>query len=178
MIARTDYDIGWWASPSNKTIRGIVGLARPIDAGHANSRAQLMLDNGIWTIVNDVSGYQFWGTDTPAATDPEYSFPNVRRTADIMADSIIKSHRWAVAKGITKNYLSEVSEAVNAFIRGLIAQGALIGGVCYPDDELNTAANIALGQAYFNVEFNPVYPANNVVFKMQLTTKYLEDLAA
>ena len=178
VIARTDYDIGWWASPSNKTIRGIVGLARPIDAGHANSRAQLMLDNGIWTIVNDVSGYQFWGTDTPAATDPEYSFPNVRRTADIMADSIRKSHRWAVAKGITKNYLSQVSAAVNDFIRGLVAQGALIGGECYPDDELNTAANIALGQAYFNVLFNPVYPANNLVFKMQLTTKYLEDLAA
>ena len=178
VIARTDYDIGWWASPSNKTIRGIVGLARPIDAGHAASRAQLMLDNAIWTIVNDVSGYQLWGTDTPAATDPEYSFPNVRRTADIMADSLIKSHRWAVAEGITKNYLSAVSEAVNDFIRGLIAQGALIGGLCYPDDELNTPANIALGQAYFNVEFNPVYPANNVVFKMQLTTKYLAALAA
>ena len=178
VVARNDYDNGWWTSFSNKPIRGIVGLARPIDAGHPNSRAQLMLDNKIFTVVNDVGGYQLWGTDTPATTEPDYSFPNVQRTADIMGDSIQRAHRWAVAKGITKNYLSAVSQSVNDFIRTLVARDALTGGRAYPDSALNTPANIALGMAYFNVEFTPVYPANSVIFKMQLTTKYLETLAA
>ena len=178
VIARTDYEIGWWASPSNKPIRGIVGTARPIDAGHPASRAQLLLDNKIWTIVNDVGGFQLWGTDTPATTEPDYSFPNIQRTADILGDSIQRSHRWAVARGITKNYLSAVSQSVNDFIRTLVARGALSGGLCYPDPALNTPANIALGQAYFNVEWTGTYPANSIVFKMQLTTKYLESLAA
>ena len=178
VAARSDYDNGWWASFSNKPIRGILGTARPIDAGHPASRAQLLLDNKIWTIVNDVGGFQLWGTDTPAQTEPEYSFPNVQRTADIMGDSVQKAHRWAVAKGITKNYLSAVSQSVNDFIRTLIAQGALTGGRCYPDSSLNTPANIALGKAYFNIEWTPVYPANSIIFKMQLTTKYLEEIAA
>ena len=176
-IARNDYNNGWWSSPSNKPIRGIVGLARAIDSGHPNSRAQLMLDNAIWTVANDASGFQLWGTDTPAASDPDYSFPNVQRTADIMGDSIQKAHRWAIAKGITKNYLSAVSQSVNDFIRTLVARGALTGGLCYPDAALNTPANIALGKAYFNIEWTPVYPANSITFKMQLTTKYLEDVA-
>lgn len=178
VVARNDYDNGWWTSFSNKPIRGIVGLARPIDAGHANSRAQLMLDNKIWTVVNDVGGYQLWGTDTPATTEPDYSFPNVQRTADIMGDSIQRAHRWAVAKGITKNYLSAVSQSVNDFIRTLVARDALTGGRAYPDSALNTPSNISLGLAYFNVEWTPVYPANSVIFKMQLTTRYLETLAA
>ena len=176
--ARNDYDQGWWTSFSNKTMRGILGTARPIDAGHPASRAQLLLDNKIWTIVNDVGGFQFWGTDTPAQTEPDYSFPNIQRTADILGDSIQRAHRWAVAKGITKNYLSAVSQSVNDFIRTLVARGALSGGLCYPDPALNTPANIALGKAYFNVEWTGVYPANQITFKMQLTTKYLESLAA
>ena len=177
VAARNDYDNGWWTSFSNKPIRGILGMARPIDAGHANSRAQLLLDNKIWTIVNDVGGFQFWGTDTPATSEPNYSFPNIQRTADILGDSIQRAHRWAVAKGITKNYLSAVSQSVNDFIRTLVAKGALSGGLCYPDPALNTPANIALGKAYFNVEWTGVYPANQIIIKMQLTTKYLESLA-
>ena len=178
VIARTDYEIGWWASPSNKTIRGIVGTARPIDAGHPASRAQLLLDNKIWTIVNDVGGFQLWGTDTPAIADPNYSFPNVQRTADIVGDSVQRGHRWAVARGITKNYLSAVEGSVNDFLRELVARGALSGGLCYRDPALNTPANIAKGKAYFNIEHTPTYPANNITFKMQLTTKYLESVAA
>lgn len=173
VIARNDYDNGWWSSPSNKPIRGIVGLARPIDSGNANSRAQIMLDNGIWTVVNDASGYQFWGTDTPATSNPEYSFPNVQRTADILADSLEQGHRWAVAKGITKNYLSSVEQSVNDFLRSLVAKDAISGGLCYADAALNIDANVAKGEAYFNMEWTPVYPANSVVITMQLTTKHL-----
>ena len=178
VIARTDYDHGWWSSFSNKPILGIIGLGRPIDSGDENSRAQLMLDNAIWTVVNDAGGYQFWGTDTPATSKPEYSFPNVQRTADILADSLEQSHRWAVAKGITKNYLSSVEQSVNDFIRTLVQKGALTGGLCYADPDLNTDANIAKGEAHFNLEWTPTYPANYVVVKMQLTTKHLKKLAA
>ena len=178
VIARNDYENGWWTSFSNKPIFGLVGLARPIDSGDPASRAQLMLDKGIWTVVNDAGGYQLWGTDTPAASNPEYSFPNVRRTADILADSVQRGHRWAVARGITKNYLSAVEQSVNDFIRSLIAKEALTGGLCYADGALNTGANIAKGEAHFNVEWTPVFPANTITFTMQLTTKYLSGRAA
>ena len=149
VAARNDYNQGWWTSFSNKTIRGILGTARPIDAGHPTSRAQLLLDNKIWTIVNDVGGFQFWGTDTPAQTDPNYSFPNIQRTADILGDSVQRSHRWAVAKGITKNYFSAVSQSVNDFIRTLVAKGALSGGLCYPDSRAEHAGEHRTGAGVF-----------------------------
>lgn len=178
VISRTDYDHGWWSSFSNKPINGILGLARPIDSGDVNSRAQLMLDNAIWTVVNDAGGFQLWGTDTPATSEPEYSFPNVQRTADILADSLEQSHRWAVAKGITNNYLSSVEQNVNDFIRTLVQKGALTGGLCYADADLNTPDNVSKAEAYFNLEWTPTYPANYVVITMQLNTKNLKKLAA
>ena len=173
VAARTDYEIGWWASFSNKRVNNIIGLGRPIDSGDPNSRAQIMLDNGIWTVVNDAGGFQLWGTESPTTSDEIHRFPSVRRTADILADSLEASHRWAVAKGITKNYFSAVVEGMNAFIRELVAKGALSGGLCYADDDLNTEATIEKGEAHFNLEFTPVYPANYVVILMQLTTKYV-----
>ena len=100
---------------------------------------------------------------------------NVRRIGDILAYTIQVNHLWAVSKAMGKNYLSEVAENVNAYIRILKAQGALRGGFCYPDGEKNTPEAIANGQAYFNLEYTPVYPATSITFSVQLTNKYLAE---
>ena len=177
-IVRNDYENGWWSPPSNTPIFGIVGTARPIDAGEASSRAQLMLDNAIWTVTNENGGFILTGTDTPATTDPEYSFPNVRRTIDIVADSLRQAHQWAVAEGITKTYVSAVTQSVNDFIRGLVRKDALTGGLCYADPGSNTPAEIQQGLVEFNLELTPIYPANSITFNLQLTPKYLTEIFA
>ena len=167
-IAKTDYDFGFWNSPSNKPINGILGLARPIDSGFASSRAQLMMDLGVWTVINEGGGFITAGTRTPAAAvDQPYAFPSVLRTEDIISDSIQKSVTWAVAMGITKNFYSAVETAVNGFLQTLRAKGAIIEGKCYADSELNTPTNKELGHAYFNVDWVPVYPANSIVITFQ-----------
>ena len=179
VIVKNDAENGWWRSPSNKLINGVLGTARPIDfvMGDAASRAQLLNDAGIATIVNVNGGYRLWGNETPASGDQlPWKFLNVRRIADVLYKSIQDNHLWAVDRGITRTYFDAVSEGVNAFIRTLIAKEALIGGSCFPDGDLNTPANIANGEAYFNVEYTPVYPAQSVIFKVSLTTKYLESI--
>ena len=170
---------GWAYSPSNKLISGILGTARPIDyiEGNANSHAQLLNNAGIATIINLGGGYRTWGNETPASGDrAPWKFLNVRRTADVLYKAIQDEHLWAVDEGITPTYFEDVSEGVNAFIRGLISQRALIAGRCFPDQDLNTADNIALGRAYFNVEYTPIYPAQSVIFKVSLTTDALDSL--
>ncbi|MYF97776.1 phage tail sheath family protein [Candidatus Poribacteria bacterium] len=180
LFAWNDARNGFWQSPSNKPLRNVLGTSRAIDytAGDANSRAQLLNDNNIFTIINEGGGYRFWGNETPATTDAHLKFVNVQRTQDVLADSLQRSLLWAVDRGITKNFLSAVTQACNDFIRGLVALGALIGGECYPDADLNTPANIALGKVFFNIKYTPVYPAQEITLKINLTNEYLTSLAA
>ena len=181
VIVKSDVDRGWWNSPSNQLIYGILGTSRSIDfvMGDPASRAQLMNDEAVTTIINVDGGYRLWGNETPSSGDrAPWKFINVRRTADVLYKAVQDNHLWAVDRGITKTYFDAVADGVNAFIRTLIQKEALIGGRCYPDGELNTEANIALGEVYFNVEYTPTYPAQTVNFQVNLTTRDLATLVA
>ncbi|KAB2666525.1 phage tail protein [Brucella tritici] len=176
LIAKIDNDRGFWWSPSNNVINGIVGTARPIDftLNDANSRANLLNEANVATIINE-DGYRLWGNRT-LSSDAKFAFLNIVRLHDIVGDSILSSHLWAVDRGITKTYFDDVSESVNAFLRQLKALGAISGGNCYPDPDLNSPASIMEGKAWFNVEISGVYPAEHVIFRMRLVGDYLEDL--
>jgi phage tail sheath protein FI len=176
LLAKIDNDRGFWWSPSNQTINGIVGIARPIDftLGDANSAANLLNEGKVATIVYE-DGYRLWGNRT-LSSDEKFAFLNVVRINDIVADSILAAHLWAVDRGITKTYFDDVAESVNAFLRSLKAQGAISGGICYADADLNSAASIQEGKAWFNVDISAVYPAEHIIFRMRLTGDYLEDL--
>lgn len=178
VLVKQDNEVGFWASPSNTAINGIIGTARPIDfaMGDVNSRANLLNEQRVATIIRQ-NGFRLWGNRSTAA-DAKFWFLCVRRTADIIQDSILRAHLWAVDKGITKNYLADVTEGVNAYLRDLKAKGAILGGTCWPNGELNTPANIAAGKVYFDFDFTPVYPAERVVFRSIITNKYIADLTA
>ena len=178
VIARTDNDVGFWASPSNKTINGITGLGRPISfkLGDPNSRANLLNEKKIATTIRQ-NGYRLWG-NLSLAMDPKWQFLSVRRTADILNDSLLEAHLWAVDRGITRTYVEDVVDGVNGFIRGMVARGAILGGKCIPDPDLNSPENITLGQVYFSFDFTPVYPAQRVSFRSALVNNYLREIFA
>ncbi|QTP60935.1 phage tail protein [Billgrantia antri] len=178
IIAKIDNDLGFWWSPSNKPVNGIVGTSRPVDfkLGDANSRANLLNEGGIATIIRQ-DGYRLWGNRS-LTDDTKWHFLSVRRTADMINDSIQRAHLWAVDRNITKTYVEDVTEGVNAYISGLVAEGALLGGRCWPDPDLNTPANIQLGKVYFNFEFTPPYPAEHITFRSMLVNDYIEEVFA
>lgn len=175
-IARSDNLRGWWASPSNLELFGIVGTERAIDFSIADttSRSNLLNEANIATIVRQ-GGFRLWGNRTPS-TDNKFAFLCVVRTADIIADSLQAAHLWAVDRGITKTYIEDVREGVRAFLRGLKAQGAILGGDCWADPELNTPANIAAGKVYWDFDFGPVYPGENLTFRMHLNDNYIAEI--
>ncbi|XHR29598.1 MAG: phage tail sheath C-terminal domain-containing protein [Chthoniobacteraceae bacterium] len=170
--ALSDNNRGFWWTLSNQEINGITGTTRPIDFtfGDTNCRANLLNASNIATIIN-VSGYRFWGNRSMSG-----DFLCVRRTADIIEDSILRAHLWAVDRMITKTYLDDVSTSVNAYLRTLRSEGAIIDGKCWADTDLNTPANIAEGKVYFNFDFTPPYPAEHVTFTSIITNDYLEEL--
>lgn len=176
LIAKIDNERGFWWSPSNNVINGIVGTAREIDftLGDANSRANLLNEQEVTTIIRQ-DGYRLWGNRT-CSDDPKFAFLSVVRTADMINDSILRAHLWAVDRNITRTYLEDVAQSVNDYIATLKAQGAVLGGRCFPSPGLNTPANIADGKVFFDFEFTPPYPAEHIVFRSKITNEYLEEI--
>lgn len=176
LIAKSDNDRGFWWSPSNQNINGIVGTARPIDfvLGDSNARANLLNEKNVATIIRQ-DGYRLWGNRT-LASDPKWSFLCVVRTADIINDSLLRAHMWAVDRGITKQYVEDVVESVNAYLRHLVTIGAILGGECWADPDLNTPDQIAQGKVYFDFDFTPVYPAEHIIMRSHLVNDYITEV--
>ncbi len=176
LIAKTDNDRGFWWSPSNQNINGIVGTARPVDfaLGDANARANLLNEQNVATIIRQ-DGYRLWGNRT-LSSDPKWMFLSVRRTADMINDSLLRAHLWAVDRNITKTYIQDVAEGVNAYLRHLTAIGAILGGQCWADPDLNTPDQIAQGKVYFDFDFTPPFPAEHITFRSQMTNNYLTEI--
>ncbi len=125
-----------------------------------------MNENEVTTIIHQ-NGYRLWGNRT-CSNDSKWAFLSVRRTADLINDSLLRAHLWAVDRNITKTYIDDVIEGVNSYLANLKAQGAIISGKCYATSELNTPANIASGKVYFDFEFTPPYPAEQITFRSRL----------
>lgn len=176
LIAKSDNDRGFWWSPSNQNVNGIVGTVRAVDfvLGDANARANLLNEKKVATIIR-AEGFRLWGNRTLSA-DPKWQFLSVRRTADIINDSLLRAHLWAVDRNITKTYVQDVTESVNAYLRFLTNLGAILGGKCWADPDLNTPDQIAQGKVYFNFDFTPPYPAEHITFRSQLTNEYLTEI--
>ena len=175
VIARTDARRGFWWSPSNRPINGVAGTTRPIDLelGVEASAANQLNASEVATIVRE-DGWRLWGNRT-CASDPKYAFLSVSRTADLIMDSILRAHLWAVDRNIARTYLKDVSDAVNGYLRELRGLGAILGGTCRPGDD-NTPQRIADGRACFDFDFTPPAPAERVTFRAALVNDYVEEI--
>ena len=179
LTLKTDAAYGPWVIPSNQLFNNVLGTERDIDfeMGSANSRAQLLNDAQIATIVNIGGGYRLWGDFTRAKGDRvTWKFLNVRRMADLLYDALADNHLWAVDKNITIEYVETVADGVNAFLDDLTAQEAILGGECFADPTLNTERNLSLGIMTFTIDWTPLYPARQVHFNIELTTSRLATL--
>jgi len=176
LIAKSDNDRGFWWSPSNQIINGIIGTTRAVDfaLGDANARANLLNEQGIATIIRQ-DGYRLWGNRT-LSSDPKWVFLSVRRTADIINDSLLRAHLWAVDRNITKTYIEDVTEGVNAYLRYLTNIGAILGGRCWANPDLNTPDQIAQGKVFFDFDFTPPFPAEHITFRSQMVNDYITEI--
>jgi phage tail sheath protein FI len=176
MFAYTDAEYGFWASPSNKEMVGITGTSRPVEFldGDETCRANLLNNANITTIIRD-DGFRLWGNRT-MSSDPKWQFVTRVRTMDIVMDAILYGHKWAVDRSITKTYIKDVTEGLQAFMRDLKNQGAIINFEVYADTELNTASQLADGKVYWNIRFTDVPPAENPNFRVEVTNQWLTEV--
>lgn len=176
LIAKSDSERGFWWSPSNQELRGVLGTGRPVDfaLGDANARANLLNESNVATVIHQ-NGFRLWGNRS-TSVDPKWAFLSVRRTADMINESLLRAHLWAVDRNITRTYIGDVTDGLNAFLRQLTAQGAVLGGRAWADPDLNTPESIAAGKVFFNFEFTPPAPAERITFRSQLTNDFLQEI--
>ncbi len=176
LFAWTDETYGYWASPSNKEFVGITGTSRPVEYldGDATCRANLLNNANITTIIRD-GGYRLWGNRT-LSSDSKWAFVTRVRTCDILMDAIQAGHKWAVDRSITKTYVKDVTEGLQAFMRDQKNAGAIINFEVYADTELNTASQIEQGKVYWLIRFTDVPPAENPNFMIEVTNEWLTEV--
>jgi len=176
IIAKSDNERGFWWSPSNSTINGIAGVSKPVDftLGDPVCVANYLNENDVATIIQQ-DGFRLWGNHT-TSTDAKWRFFGVRRTADMINDSLLRAHLWAVDRNITKTYCADVCEGVNNYLRYLKNIGAIIGGECWTDASLNTPDQVQQGKVSFDFDFTPPYPAEHITFRSRMVGTYLEEI--
>lgn len=172
ILAMVDNALGFWNSPSNQQISGITGTSRPVDfsLGDPNCRANILNSQYVATIIRS-NGFRLWGNRSTSG-----AFLSVVRTRDIIEDSLVRAHQWAVDRNITKTYVQDVTEEVNAYLRHLTQIGAILGGKCWADPALNTPDQIASGKVYFDFDFTPPFPAEHVTFRSHMVNDYIANI--
>jgi len=183
VYAGTDNEFGFWYSPSNKEIKGIVGAERNISASlnDAGSDANLLNEAGISTIFNTFgTGIRTWGNRNasfPTNTTPD-NFTSVLRTVDVIAESVENAMLQFIDKPINQALIDAIRESCNQFIRVLIGRGALIAGsrVEFPKD-VNTVNEIAAGHLTYDIILMPPPPFERGTFRNYIDTTLLSSLS-
>ncbi|QHA95846.1 phage tail sheath subtilisin-like domain-containing protein [Pseudomonas sp. J380] len=181
--AKVDNDRGYWVSSSNQELVGVIGLERPLTArvDDPTSEVNLLNENGITTVFNSFgTGLRLWGNRTAAWPTVTHmrNFENVRRTKDVVDESIRYSSLQFVDMPITNSLIDSITESVNQFLRKLIGDEALLGGECWYDQTRNPQTEIEAGHLLFNYKLTVPLPFERGTFETEITGEYLVNLGA
>lgn len=178
--ANIDYTEGFWFSPSNHVVQGIVGVSRVIEhsINDASAESQYLNKNDIACIVRAPSGgFKLWGSRVPSS-DTLKKFWSVRRGHDTIIDSIEAAMEPYVDKPFGLQVLVDIAETVNSALRRWAAMGATLGGRVWLDTALNTAETWASGHLYINYDAETPAPIEHITFIFSRNTGYYDTLAA
>ncbi len=182
VISAQDNENGYWFSPSNREIKGVLGGEINISAAinDATTDANQLNAQGITTIYNSGgSGIRTWGNRSaayPSSTAPS-NFINIQRTADIINESIELAMLPFIDQPITNGIIDSIRQSVQGFINTLIGRGAL-----YPGSEitfdltLNPLVQIQAGQLVFTTVIMPPPPLERITFNSYIDSSLIKSI--
>jgi phage tail sheath protein FI len=181
VMAAKDLSDGYWYSPSNTVITGITGLERPLTADLADPTSEVnqLNEAGIVTVFNAFgTGFRVWGNRSaiyPTDTGVRNFIP-VRRTADVIEESIEAACLPFLDQPLNKAIIDAVTETDNGFLRGLKGRGTIIDGRCWFDPADNSVEQLKAGNAVYSYDFMPPTPMERVTNKATINSAYLAQL--
>jgi Bacteriophage tail sheath protein len=180
-IAAKDLAQGYWWSPSNTQLQGVLGPDVSIYASilDPDSDVNDLNAQGIVTVFNAFgTGMRVWGNRSaafPSSTAPD-NFISVRRTMDVIEESVELAMLQFIDQPISNALITAILASVNAFIRTLIQRGALVAGSASFNPAENPPTQIAAGQLVFDIDVMPPPPAERITFQSFIDVTLLQQL--
>lgn len=176
--AKIDVDKGYWWSSSNQEILGITGVERQLSAmiDDPNSEVNLLNEQGITTVFSSYgSGYRLWGNRTAAwpTVTAMRNFENVRRTGDVINESIRYFSLQFADMPIDQGLIDSLTESINGYGRTMIGSGALLGFKCWFDPDRNEETELANGHMLLNYKYTVPPPLERLTYETEITSEYL-----
>lgn len=179
VIARTDAQLGYWHSPSNKPILGVTGVEAHLTASISDPTCDVNLLNaaGIMTVFTGHGlGIRTWGNRSSAfpGSSSITTFLAVRRTLDVIDESIERATLAHLDGPIGPVLIEAILADVNAFLRLLMQRGAVVAGSrveYFPED--NPPVQLAAGHIVFTRTVCPPPPAERITHKQLVDTTLL-----
>ncbi len=172
--ARIDYEEGFWVSPSNHVLEGVLGTHRPIEHSRSDPsfESQYLNRNHVGTIVRAESGgFKLWGNRV-AENDPLHVFWPVRRAHDTIIESIEIASEPYNDKPFAVQNLVDIGLTASKALRRWKGMGATLGGEVWLDPTLNTAESMASGLTYISYDAEAPAPMEHIVFIFNRNTGY------
>lgn len=91
-------------------------------------------------------------------------------------ESLENAFLWAIDRPFSVNNILEIAESVNAYLRHLVAVGAIIGGKCWIDPTINTPDQMQQGKLYVDFDIEPPAPLEHLIFRAHRNGDYYEEL--
>ncbi|TDK65978.1 phage tail sheath subtilisin-like domain-containing protein [Sapientia aquatica] len=176
--ATVDQNEGFWYSTSNHELVGVLGLERPLSAriDDPQSEVNLLNEKGITTVFSSYgTGLRLWGNRTaafPIEADMK-TFEAVRRTADIINESIRYASLPFIDKPLTPALFTSIIESVNAFGRKLEGDGAVLGFKAWMNKDRNPPIELSKGHLLVSYKFTPPPALERLSYESEITDEYL-----
>lgn len=176
---KLDNSKGFWWSPSNQVLNGVIGIARPIDwaINDRETEANYLNEHHITTVIRDYEngGFKLWGNRVTSGDSLKY-FWSVRRTHDMIIESIEIASMIFIDRPFSRQLLLDIADTVNAYLRSLQRRGAILGGVCWLDPTLNTPDQLAAGKLFISYDAEGPAPLEHLIFEFNRNTGYYREL--
>ena len=182
VIAATDANFGYWYSPSNKQVLGVVEPETAVQwsINDETCQANILNGAGVVTIINAFGGgFRFWGNRNasfPAASGPE-TFISVVRTTGVIDTSIEFAMLQYLDEPLDQAIIDAIRNTVNGFLNALKGRRAILGGQCQFLPEKNPALELAAGHLVFDVDYMAPPSTERITFDRALNIEYLKTLA-
>ncbi|HYL58620.1 MAG TPA: phage tail sheath subtilisin-like domain-containing protein [Candidatus Acidoferrales bacterium] len=180
-LAARDLAQGYWWSPSNTPVTGMLGPDVQLYASILDAASDVNVLNaaGIVTVFNAFgTGLRVWGNRSaayPSTTAPD-NFISVRRTMDVIEESVELAMLQFIDQPISNALIDAILASANSFIRSLIQRGALVAGAASFNPAENPTAQIAAGQLVFDIDVMPPPPAERITFQTTIDVTLLRQL--
>jgi len=167
--ARTDASRGVFKAPANEVIRGALNVQRRVTP----AEQEVLNPAGVNCIrFFPTEGIRVWGARTNALEASEWKYLPVRRTFNMIKESIQQGTSYAVFEPNDRPLWRDLVRDVSAFRRTLWRDGALMGRTpdeaffVQCDEETNPPESIDQGRVIIKVGIAPVKPAEFIVFRI------------